>query len=67
MIEYLKIAAVVWPVPMVLAVILILKNETLGPNMETAFYGLLALVFIVAAFVMLSRFFSDPPDQSHPD
>jgi hypothetical protein len=65
--EYLKIAAVVWPVPMVLAVILILKNVRLSPAMETAFYVLLGLVFIVAAFVMLSRFFTDPPDQSHPD
>jgi len=35
--------------------------------MEIAVYALLAIVFIVAAFVMLSRFFSDPPDQSHPD
>jgi hypothetical protein len=65
--DYLKTAAAVWPFPIVLASLLILKNEQLDPIMETAIYVLLWLSFIVAAFVMLSRLFSDPPDQSHPD
>jgi hypothetical protein len=35
--------------------------------METAIYGLIAAAFIVAAFIMLTRFFSEPPDMNHPD
>jgi hypothetical protein len=63
----LKIAAVMWPGHAVLIGIIILKSETLDQLMETAIYGLIAAAFIVAAFVMLSRFFSDPPDMNHPD
>lgn len=63
----LKIAAMMWPGHVVLIGILILKNETLEPLMETAIYCLLAVAFVVAAFVMLSRFFSKPPDMNHPD
>jgi hypothetical protein len=65
--EDLKIAGAVWALPIVLVAIFIVKNETLDPTMETAIYILLGLSFIVAAFIMLSRLFSDPPDQSHPD
>jgi hypothetical protein len=65
--EGLKIAGAVWPLPIVLVAIFIVKNETLGPIMQTAFYLLLGVSFVVAAFIMLSRLFSDPPDLGHPD
>jgi hypothetical protein len=65
--EGLKIAAAIWPGPVVLVSVLILKNETLDPPMETAIYLLLGVSFVVAAFIMLSRLFSDPPDLDHPD
>jgi preprotein translocase subunit SecG len=35
--------------------------------METALLCLVVVALVVAAFVMLTRAFSDPPDQSHPD
>lgn len=65
--EGLLIAAVMWPGPAVLIGMLILRNEELDPLMETAIYCLLALAFVVAAFVLLSRSFSEPPDFRHPD
>jgi uncharacterized RDD family membrane protein YckC len=65
--DYLITAAVVWPFPIVLASLLILKNETLDPIMQAALYTLIGIVFVVAAFVMASRLFSKPPDLSHPD
>lgn len=63
----LKIAAAMWPGHATLIFVLILKNETLDPLMETAIYVLLGVSFIVAAFIMLSRLFSEPPDLNHPD
>ena len=65
--DELKIAAAIWPGHAVLICILILKNQRLEPIMETAIYGFLGLSFVVAAFVLLSRFFSEPPDMSHPE
>jgi hypothetical protein len=67
MMDGLKIAAAMWPGQVALVCVVILKSKTLEPFMETAMYCLLALAFVVAAFVLLSRAFSDPPDQSHPD
>lgn len=67
MMDGLKIAAAMWPGPVALVCVLILKNEKLDPRMEIAMYCLLAVAFVVAVFVVLTRYFSDPPDQRHPD
>lgn len=63
----LKIAAAMWPGPVALVCVLLLKSKILDPLMQTAIYCLLALALAVAVFVALSKKFSDPPDLNHPD
>ncbi len=65
--DYLKTAAVVWPFPIVLASLLILKNERLEPLMQAVIWCLIALAFAAVIFALLSERFSAPPDLRHPD
>ncbi len=65
--DYLRTAAVVWPFPIALAGVLILKNESLEPLMQAVIGCLIVFVLLVAAFVVLSHYCADQPDLTHPD